>query len=280
MFKCFFFLCEEVYIERNMQTLTTQNLFFAFFIKSMFFFIFRCLSQKRAKIRYNVEEAIQKFFEPSLDSDIGDLSDSESEEDISMNDKDEVLLDEQSNSEQSENESESDCELNPAPTYQKANSENVSTCFRSTSNPIRRVTRAHSKPGTSGNNEDNMKRNLELLGNDIDSSDTESEYLSDSNDVIAIQLRKHKCGWRKIQPTTPTSQYVGDPSGCHQRISIIHSSDEITELIVEQTNRYSVMKKVKSVNTNVSDMLPMFWNPYDDGHFLPYSNYWAVETKS
>ena len=70
------------------------------------------------------------------------------------------------------------------------------------------------------------------------------------------------------------------PSGCHQKISIIHSSDEITELIVEQTNRYIVMKKGKSVNTNVSDMLPMFWNPYDDGHFLSYSNYWAVETKS
>ena len=63
------------------------------------------MSQKRAKIRYNVDEAIQKNFEPSLDSDIGDLSDSESEEeDISMNDKDEVLLDEQRNREQSENE--------------------------------------------------------------------------------------------------------------------------------------------------------------------------------
>ena len=32
-----------------------------------------------------------------------------------MNDKGEVFLDEQSNSEQSENESVSDCELNPAP---------------------------------------------------------------------------------------------------------------------------------------------------------------------
>ena len=72
------------------------------------------MSQKRAKIRYNVEEAIQKIFEPSLDSDIGDLSDSESEKDVSMNDKDDVLLDEQSNSEQSENESERGCELNPA----------------------------------------------------------------------------------------------------------------------------------------------------------------------
>ena len=40
-----------------------------------------------------------------------------------------------------------------------------------------------------------MKGNLELPGNDIDPSDTESEYLSDSNDDIAIeeQLRKHKC---------------------------------------------------------------------------------------
>ena len=65
------------------------------------------MSKKRAKIRYNVEDAIQKLFEPSLDSDIGDLSDSESEEEYNfMNDKGEVLLDEQSNSEQSENESE------------------------------------------------------------------------------------------------------------------------------------------------------------------------------
>ena len=145
------------------------------------------MSQKRAKLRYNVDEAIQKNFEPSLDSDIGDLSDSESEEeDISMNDKDEVLLDEQRNREQSENESESDCELNPAPKFQKGNSENVSLRSSSTS-----------KPGTSGNNEDNMKGNLELPGNDIDSSDTESEYLSDLNDDIAIeeQLQKHKCRW-------------------------------------------------------------------------------------
>ena len=37
----FFFLCEEDYIERNMQTLATENLFYAFFIKSVFFLIFR-----------------------------------------------------------------------------------------------------------------------------------------------------------------------------------------------------------------------------------------------
>ena len=57
-----------------------------------------------------------------------------------------------------------------------------------------------------------MRRNLELPGNDTDSSDTESEYLSDSDDVIAIEkkLRKHKFRWHKIQPPTPTSQYVGD----------------------------------------------------------------------
>ena len=195
------------------------------------------MSQKRAKIRYNVDEAIQKNFEPSLDSDIGDLSDSESEEeDISMNDKDEVLLDEQRNREQSENESESDCELNPAPKFQKGNSENVSLRSSSTS-----------KPGTSGNNEDNMKGNLELPGNDIDSSDTESEYLSDLNDDIAIeeQLQKHKCRWWIMQPPTPTSQYVGDafslPREDFDNLSSydIFSqfwSDEITKLIVEQTN--------------------------------------------
>ena len=36
-----------------------------------------------------------------------------------------------------------------------------------------------------------------MPGNDIDSSDTESEYLSDLNDDIAIeeQLQKHKCRW-------------------------------------------------------------------------------------
>ena len=249
MFKCLSFLCEEDYIERNMQTLTTANLFYAFFIKSVFFYFqIMSMSQKRAKIRYNVEEAIQKIFKPSLDSDIGDLPDSESEEeDISINDKDEVLLNEQSNSEQSENESQSDCELNPAPKYQKGNSENVSSCSSSTSKPLQRVTRAHSKPGTSGNNEDNMKGNLELPGNDIDSSDTESEYHSDPNDDIAIeeQLRKHKCHWRKIQPPTPTSQYVGDafslPPEDFDNLSPYEIfsqfwSDEITELIVEQTN--------------------------------------------
>ena len=60
------------------------------------------------------------------------LETSESEEeDISMNDNDEVLLDEQSNSEQSEN---------PAPKYQKDNSQNVSSCSSSNNKPIRRVT--------------------------------------------------------------------------------------------------------------------------------------------
>ena len=98
------------------------------------------MSKKRAKIRYNVEDAIQKLFEPSLDSDNGDLSDSESEEEYDfMNDKGEVLLDEQSNSEQSENESEGDCELNPAPKYQKGNSENVSSCSSSASNNVLHV---------------------------------------------------------------------------------------------------------------------------------------------
>ena len=74
MFKCLFFLCEEDYIERNMQTLTTENLFYAFFIKSVFFYFqIMSMSQKRAKIHYNVEEAIQKIFKPSLDLDIGDF---------------------------------------------------------------------------------------------------------------------------------------------------------------------------------------------------------------
>ena len=95
IFKCLFLLCEEDYIERNMQILPTGNLFYAFFIKSVFFYFpIMSMSQKRAKIRYNVEEATQKIFEPSLDSDVGDLSDSENEEeDIFMNDKDEILLD-------------------------------------------------------------------------------------------------------------------------------------------------------------------------------------------
>ena len=85
-------------------------------------------------------------------------------------------------------------------------------CSSNTNKPIRCVTCAHSKPGTSANNDDNMKGNLELPGNDIDPSDTESEYLSDSNDDIAIeeQLQKHKCRWRQIQPSTTTSQYAGD----------------------------------------------------------------------
>ena len=179
------------------------------------------------------------------------LSESECEEDISMNDKDKVSLDEQSNSEQSGNESESDCELNPAPKYQKGNSENVSLCSSSTSEPIQRVTRAHSKPGTSGNNEGNLKVNLELPGNDIESSDIDSEYLSDSNDDIVIeeQVGKHKCRWPKIQPLTPTSQYVGDafslPPEDFDNLSPYNIfsqfwSNEITELIVEQTDRYSV----------------------------------------
>ena len=98
-----------------------------------------------------------------------------------------MQLDEQSNSEQSENESESDCELNPAPKYQKGNSENVSSFSSSTSKPIQCVICAHSKPVTSGDNEDNMKENLELPGNDIDFSDIEWEYLSDLNDDIAIE---------------------------------------------------------------------------------------------
>ena len=82
----------------------------------------------------------------------------------------------------------------------------------------------------------------------------------------------------KIQPPTPTSQYVGVafslPPEDVDNLSFydIFSqfwSDEITELIVEQTNRYSVMKKGKSVNTNISK-IEVSWNPYDDGHF-PYT---------
>ena len=67
--------------------------------------------------------------------------------------------------------------------------------------------------------------------------------------------------WRKIQPPTPTSRYVGDAFSLSPEhfdnlspydIFSQFWLDEITKLIVKQTNRYSVMKKGKSVNTNVS----------------------------
>ena len=58
-------------------------------------------------------------------------------------------------------------------------------------------------------------------------------------------------------------------------------SDEITELIVEQTNQYSFMTKGKSVNTNVSEIEQYLGIHMMMGIFrLPaYSNYWAVETR-
>jgi len=38
--------------------------------------------EKRSKIRYNVEEALQLIFEPSQDSDLEGLSDSDNEDEI------------------------------------------------------------------------------------------------------------------------------------------------------------------------------------------------------
>ena len=133
-----------------------------------------------------------------------------------------------------------------------------------------------------------MKGNLELPGNDTDSSDAESEYLSDSNDDIAIteKLLKHKCRRRKIQPPTSTGRCVGDAFSLPQEdFDNLSPYDIFSQFwsneITEQTNLFSVTKKRKSVNTNVSEIEQFLGIHMMMGIFrLPaYSNYWAVETR-
>ena len=77
-----------------------------------------------------------------------------------------------------------------------------------------------SAPGTSGNNEDNRKRNLELPGDYIDSSDIGSEYLSD---WMMTSLLKNSCKNTNVVGEKYNHQHLlanmlMTPSVCHQRI--------------------------------------------------------------
>ena len=126
---------------------------------------------------------------------------------------------------------------------------------------------------------------------EIEFSDTESEYLSDSDDGISIDehLRKDKYRWRKTKPPIPNMDFVGDqfrlPSKDFENLSPhdIFSqfwSDDIIELTVEQTNQYGFLKKGKSVNTNFAKIEQFLGIQTTMGivQMSAYTNYWAAET--
>ena len=101
-------------------------------------------------------------------------------------------------------------------------------------------------------------------------SETESsEYASDSSDLdpddvtIEDTLRNHKCRWRNAKPPTPSTHFQGEPFSLPpdnfeeispSDISTQFWSDDITELLVEQTNLYSVLKNGRSVDTNFAEI--------------------------
>ena len=127
---------------------------------------------------------------------------------------------------------------------------------------------------------------------EIESSDTESEYLSDSDDGIFIDehLRKDKYRWRKTKPPIPDMDFVGDqfrlPPKDFENLSphdifLQFWSDEIIKLTVEQTNQYGLLKKEKSVNTNFAEIEQFLGIQTIMGivQMSAYTNYWAAETR-
>jgi len=124
------------------------------------------------------------------------------------------------------------------------------------------------------------------------SSDTDPEYLFDSEDEIIIEenLRKHKCRWRHVAPPSATVEFTGaefsvppdnfDSLSPHDIFSTFWSN-EITQLIVEQTNLYSVLKNGQSVKTVIHEMEQFLGMQMMMGIFkLPsYKDYWATETR-
>ena len=221
--------------------------------------------EKRSKIRYNVEEALQIIFEPSLDSDFEGLSDSDNEDKIPDEDED-VLHDEIADDiEETDDESDetmtnqetAEIPINqPELPTQKSHSQIPSISSEPGPSKFQRTTRSQIDTSTCSSTN---KRVNEVPSPDTD-SDTESEYLSDSEDEIIIEenLRKHKCRWRHVKPPSPNIEYTGaefsvppenfDSLSPHDIFSTFWSN-EITQLIVEQTNLYSVLKNGHSVQT-------------------------------
>ena len=128
----------------------------------------------------------------------------------------------------------------------------------------RRVTRQSQRASTSVDVDSDMAESETV------SSETEScEYASDGSDLdpddvtIEDTLRNHKCRWRNTKPPTPSTHFQGEPFSLppdnFEEISPYDIftqfwSDDITELLVEQTNLYSVLKNGTSVYTNFAEI--------------------------
>jgi len=219
----------------------------------------------------NVEEALQLIFEPSQDSDLEGLSDSDNEDEIPDQDANFLIDEIEDDIEETDGESDetmtnqetAETPINPPelPT-QKSNSQIPSTSSKPGPSTSQRTTRSQIDPSTCSSTN-------QIVSEDP-SSDTDPEYLFDSEDEIIIEenLRKHKCRWRHVAPPSATVEFTGaefsvppdnfDSLSPHDIFSTFWSN-EITQLIVEQTNLYSVLKNGQSVKTVIHEMEHSFW---------------------
>ena len=178
--------------------------------------------EKRSKIKYNFEEALKIIFEPSLDFDLKDLSDSDSEDKIPDEDEDEdVILDEIADDIE-----ETDDENDETMTVQETSKIPINQPELPTQKFLLQIPSSEPGPNKSQRTtrsqiDTNICSSSNKRVNEVPSPDIDSEYLSDFEDEIIIEenMQKHKCRWRHVK-----HQILGilvQNSVYHQRILIL-----------------------------------------------------------
>ena len=246
-------------------------------------------AERRVKIRYTAEETLNMILEATEDSDIGALSESDSEA--------------------PECEDSSAVEMNCSEIEKHTESKEDDTLMRYSNRSFRMPGLRRSTRSTPC--AENIDQTCSFIDNvvlgaqnvvdapvsgQIPSDSESSAYNSDSSDSdtddiqIEDALRKHNFRWRSIKPPVSSAQFQGEsfslPPDDFEDMSPYDFfskfwSDDITELIVGQTNLYSVLKNGRSVNTNSLEIEQFFGIQMMMGIIsMPaYINYWVAETR-
>jgi hypothetical protein len=249
--------------------------------------------ERRTKTRYTTEEATNYIIFGGEDSELSDLSDSDHEnEEIGTNevDNEQNVTEEDIDS----NITEEDIDTNVTEEDTDGNAIDVEVTTRRGAEAVSGPSSANSCTTKTTLTQQSSSTPVSMSTND-ENSDTSSDVnsnidLEDHDDTISASMKNHKYRWRKIAPPQRDGKFTGkafslppDDFDVLQPYDFFNKiwSRDITELLVEQTNLYSVQTTGKSVNTNFSEVEQILGIQMMMGIIkMPtYHYYWANETR-
>ena len=249
--------------------------------------------ERKNKIRYTTGEVLNYLLAPGDDSDLSGLSDSDDNEiQESLNETDVVWDDQNETVEDNinaEREIESHAQAIREHTGASVPSTHAVVAGPSSFDDNRQkvpVTRQRSMISSSKKNDDDL--NSELLDSDV--VEPEDTFSDEEDEKITDAMRSHNFRWRNIEPPRDQRVFTGSPFSLPpeefddlQPYDFFTKfwSDDMTKLLVEQTNLYSVQATGKSVNTNFAEMEQLLGIHMMMGiiNMPTYHYYWDSETR-